>query len=387
MNRIFFLISIVFTCGIQAQVTTIPFEEDGLVFIKVQVNEHDEYLDFVFDTGASTGVLDSTVAESLNIKSNYSQNAQGANGSQTYHIATNQSIKVGGVKLSNANLVLVDLQKLSQRSGRKIQGIIGYDVLKKYQTSFNFQEKTITLYENDNPISGLDAYTKIPMKFDRTPIPQMELTFTLRDGSTQKGNFLFDSGANMSLLFNTPYALKHDLKNRTGKTIKGKARGLNKSTTYTKGTVEKISLYDFEFTDIPIDISEGKEGVSASSRYTGILGAKIINRFDMVLDYKNELFYLKPNTKFTEPFEFPTSGIGLEKVEDKILVSYVVEESEAYQKGIREGDELIKIDGYDGKELNEWEKHLKQDQKETTIQVKNTKGKVLQVVILLKRMI
>ncbi|MGY3791361.1 aspartyl protease family protein [Aquimarina sp. 433] len=387
MNRISFLMVLLYTFCVQAQVTTIPFEEDGLVFIKVKVNEHEEYLDFVFDTGASIGVLDSTVAKSLNIKSNYSQSAQGANGSQTYHIATNQSLKVGDVVFSNSNLVLVDLQKLSQRSGRKIQGIIGYDVLKRYQTRFDFQANTIILYKQEDQISELDTFTKIPMRFDGTPIPQMELTFTLRDGSTKTGNFLFDSGANMSLLFNTPYALQHDLKNRTGKTIKGKARGLNKSTTYTKGTIENLSLEDFEFTDIPIDISEGKEGVSASSSYTGILGAKIINRFDMILDYKNQLFYLKPNSKFNTPFEFPTSGIGVEKVSDKILVSYVAKESEAYQKGIREGDELIKIDGYDGKELNEWKKHLKQDQKKTTIQVKDAKGKMYQVVILLKRMI
>ncbi|WP_405208173.1 aspartyl protease family protein [Aquimarina sp. LLG6339-5] len=387
MNRILLVLFILVFFNIKAQVTTIPFEEDGLVFIKVRVNEQEEYLDFVFDTGASIGVLDNTVADRLNIKSNYSQNAQGANGSQTYNIATNQTVKIGTVVFDNSNLVLVDLQKLSQRSGRKIHGIIGYDVLRKYPTRFDFQKKTITLYNEGDLISGLDLYTKIPMKFDGTPIPQIDLTFTLNDGNTFTGNFLFDSGANMSVLFNTPYALKNDLKNRSGKTIKGKARGLNKSTTYTKGTIEKLGFSDFEFTDLPIDISEGHEGVSGSPSYAGILGAQIINRFDMVLDYEKKLFYFKPNEKFNTPFEFPTSGIGIEKVEGKILVSYVVQSSEAYEKGIREGDELLKIDGYGGKELNFWKEHLKHDQKKVEIEVKNTSGKVHRVVILLKRLI
>ncbi|WP_299431844.1 aspartyl protease family protein [uncultured Aquimarina sp.] len=387
MNRILSILFIFLAIAVRAQVEIIPFEEDQLVFIKVQVNDTEEVLDFVFDTGASTGVLDSAVAEELGIKSNYSQAAQGANGSETYNIALNQTIRIGSLALNNSNLVLVDLQKLSERSGRKIEGIIGYDILKRYSTRFDFNKNTITLYNKDEEITGLEDYIQIPLKFDGIPIPQVDLTFTLRDGTTHTGNFLFDSGANMTLLFNTPYALKNDLKSKSGKTVIGKARGLNKSTTYTKGTIEKLRFNGFEFTDLPIDISEGEEGVSGSSKYTGILGAQIINRFDMVLDYESKLLYVKPNSKFDISFDFPMSGLGIEKVDDKILVSYVLKNSEAYQKGIREGDELIAVDNYDGGELSIWRKYLKKEKKEVKIKVKNTSGKINQVVILLKRLI
>ncbi|MDH7445239.1 aspartyl protease family protein [Aquimarina sp. 2201CG14-23] len=387
MNRILFTLFIFIAIAAKAQVETIPFEEDQLVFIKVKINNTKESLNFVFDTGASTGVLDSAVAKRLGVTSNYSQVAQGANGSETYNIALNQTIRVGSLALNNSNLVLVDLQKLSERSGRKIEGIIGYDILKQYSTRFDFENNMITLYDKDEEITGLDDYVQIPLKFDGIPIPQIDLTFTLRDGSTRTGNFLFDSGANMTLLFNTPYALKNDLKNKSGKTVIGKARGLNKSTTYTKGTIEKLRFNGFEFDDLPVDISEGKEGVSGSNKYAGILGAQIINRFDMVLDYKNKLLFVKPNSKFDTAFDFPMSGLGIEKVDDKILVSYVLKDSQAYQKGIREGDELINVDNYDGNELNIWRKYLKEEQKEVKIKVKDTSGKVNQVVILLKRLI
>jgi len=387
MNRILFTLFIFIAIAVRAQVETISFEEDQLVFVKVKVNDTGEELDFVFDTGASTGVLDSTVAEKLGIKSNYSQAAQGANGSETYNIALNQTIRIGSLALSNSNLVLVDLQKLSERSGRKIEGIIGYDILKRYKTRFDFEKSIIALYDKNEEIAGLKDYIKIPLKFDGIPIPQIDLTFTLRDGSTRTGSFLFDSGANMTLLFNTPYALKNDLKNKSGKTVEGKARGLNKSTTYTKGTIEKLRFNSFEFDDLPIDISEGSEGVSGSSKYTGILGAQIINRFDMVLDYEKKLLYIKPNSKFDTSFDFPMSGLGIEKVDDKILVNYVLQNSEAYQKGIREGDELIAVDDYDGNELSVWRKYLKKEKKGVKIKVKDTSGKVHQIVILLKRLI
>lgn len=385
MNKLLIIVVSFITLASFAQVDTIPFEEDDLVFIKVKVNDGDA-LNFVFDTGASLVVLDSLMADNMGIKSDYSQSAQGAHGSETYNVAVHQKISVGRIDLKT-NMILVNLKQLSQKLDKTIDGIIGYDILKNFVTQFDFEKKIIRLYTKDDLIRGLDSYAKIPMKFENTPIPQMNLTFTLKDGSTHTGNFLFDSGANLTLLFNTPYAEKHDLKGRSGKTIKAQARGLNRSTTFTRGSIEKVRFGDFEFLDLPIDIAENKKGVSGSTLYSGILGAKIINRFDMVLDYPHKLFYFKPNATFEKPFDFPMSGMGIERVDDKIMVSYVVEDSDAYQKGIRAGDELLSIGDYNGKNLKEWRTYLKEKQKKVTLQVKNQSRGINTVIILLRRLI
>ncbi|SHI79459.1 aspartyl protease family protein [Aquimarina spongiae] len=388
MNRFFLIIILCIGSSLQAQVATIPFEKKELVFIKVKVNQHQEPLHFVFDTGASTAVLDSEVAKRLGIQSNYSQNTRGANGSEVYQIATGQSITIENIKFQNVNLVLVDLKELAQRTGTRLEGIIGYDVLKKFVTQMDFETHTIKLYTSSKEIPDRNTYQELPLQFKRGPIPQIEVDFVLKDGSTESGSFLFDSGANLTVAFNTPFAKKNNIKSRTGKTITAKARGLTKTSMFTIGAAQKLSIANNDFLDLPIDISETKTGVSGSSAYDGILGAKIINRFNMILDYQDKIWYFKPNVTFKKPFYFPMSGISIKLVGDQILVGHVIENSEAYRLGIREGDELLAINEYTGKDLSVWRNHLRKDQEKVTLKVKKERSEeVEQVTILLKRLL
>ncbi len=388
MNKLLVLIMISLSTYVHAQVATIPFEENELVFIKVKVNDVKESLHFVFDTGASTAVLDSNIAKKLGIQSNYSQSTRGANGSEVYEIATNQTLSIENIKFQNINLVLVDLKELSQRSGTRLDGIIGYDVLRKFITQFNFKTKTISLHQTNQGIEDLNTYSQLPLQFKGGPIPQVDVSFVLNDGSKEKGSFLFDSGANLTIAFNTPFAKRKKLKSKAGKTITAKARGLTKISSFTKGSAQKLSVKNFNFFDLPIDISETKTGVSGSSAYDGILGAKIINRFDMVLDYQNKIWYFKPNATFKDSFDFPLSGLSIKLVGQKVMVSHVIENSEAFEKGIREGDELLSVNNYDGKELNVWRNHLRKDQQKVSLKIKKkATEKEKEIVILLKRLL
>lgn len=373
---------------LRSQVTTIAFEDNELVFIKVKVNQHQEPLHFVFDTGASTAVLDSEVAKRLGIRSNYSQSTQGANGSEVYQIATGQTITIENIKFQNMNLVLVDLKELAQRTGTRLEGIIGYDILRKFVTQIDFETHTISLYNSSKEIPDRNTYQELPLHFKRGPIPQVAVDFVLKDGSAERGSFLFDSGANLTVAFNTSFAKKNNIKSRTGKTIVAKARGLTKTSTFAIGAAQKLSIANNEFMDLPIDISETKTGVSGSNAYDGILGAKIINRFNMILDYQDKVWYFKPNATFKKPFYFPMSGISIKLIGDQIIIGHVIESSKAYRLGVREGDELLAINEYIGKDLRVWRNHLRKDQEKVILKVKK-KGskKVEQVAILLKRLL
>ncbi|WP_420571986.1 aspartyl protease family protein [Kordia sp.] len=377
----------IFMSCIQAQVATIPFENDGLMFIKVKVNDHEEALNFVFDTGASTVVLDETTAKKIGVTANYEQPTEGAAGTEMYHIALSQTVHIQDVTLSGAHIVLVDLDRLSKKSNQKIDGIIGNNIMQQFVTQIDYDAQFIKLYNSVDEIEGKDQYKILDATFDYSQIPQVELEFTLENNQKFLGNFLFDSGANMTFLLNTPFVKEKKIESLVGKTIENKAESLTTSSNFKIGKVKAVKMGDFQFGEMPIDLSNSKAGVMASKEYTGILGIKIINKFHSILDYKNQKIYLQPNKTYANAFEFPRSGLSLVNEEGKITISNVVSVAEAYQKGIREGDEVLEINDVVAKDIRACRKLLKQKNKKLKLKLKTKEGEVKTVTILLKRLI
>ena len=283
-------------------------------------------------------------------------------------------------------MVFVDLHDLSKRSGRQIDGIIGYDVLKKYTTHINFDTNKLELYKQHDDIKGISEYSKHLISM-RNSIPEVSLTYTLHDGTQLTGNFLFDSGAYLTLLFNTPYAKKHSLTSRIGTTIDITSRGLTAESTTTSGTMTQLNMFGHSFNDIPIGIAQANAGVSAYKDIAGILGARIIHRFNIILDYAKNSIYLKPNGNYKNAFEFPLKGFALENENGKMKVHYVIKDSDAYAKGIREGDQLLTIDGEKFSNLRAYRTALKKEKKTVDLQFITAKGVEKNITITLKRMI
>ncbi|MFK7749958.1 MAG: aspartyl protease family protein [Kordia sp.] len=386
-NYLLLFCLIVFISVTQAQVATIPFENDELMYIKVKVNEHTAPLNFVFDTGASTVVLDEKVAEKIGVKADYQQPTQGAAGSEMYNIALSQKFQIGNVILEDAHTVLVDLERLSKRGNQQVDGIIGYNIMKEYVTQIDYDENVIKLYKSIKDIQEKEQYKTVEASFDYSQIPQVNLEFTLENNQKFKGNFLFDSGANLTFLLNTPFVKAKNIENLLGKTIENKAEGLTTSSNFKIGKIVSLQWDDFTFGEMPIDLSNSKAGVMASEAYTGILGIKIINKFNSILDYKHKKIYLKPNKTYQKAFEFPRSGISLTQETDIIKISNVITAAEAYKKGIREGDQLLEINDITAKDVRKCREILKQKNEKVKLKLKTEKGTIKTITILLKRLI
>lgn len=371
----------------QAQVATIPFVNDGLMYIKVKINNYSEPLNFVFDTGVSTVVLDEKVANAIGIKADFQQPSEGAAGTKMYNIALSQKLHIQDITLDDAHMVLVDLDRLSKKGNQKIDGIIGFSIMNQFVTKIDYDAEEIKLYKSVDEIINIDEYKVFPASLDFASIPQVALEFTLENNKKFKGNFLFDSGANMTFLLNTPFVKAENIEMFVGKTIEKKAESLTTSSNFKIGKVTNVKLGDFEFGEMPIDLSNSKSGVMASKEYTGILGVKIIKRFHIILDYESQKIYLKPNKRYTEEFEFPLSGISLEKEAAEIMISNVVKDTEAYRKGIQKGDQLIEINDVAIGSVKECRELLKQKNTTIKLKLKAENGEMKKVSITLKRLI
>ncbi len=386
MRHYLFLLFISFSTLVNSQEASIPFEKEGLVYIQVKVPEKEEALTFVFDTGASTAVMDKAVATRLGIKADTKQYATGASGSQEYEIAINRTIEIENITFNKLNLVLVDLQELSNRSGIQIDGIIGYDILSQFVTQFDFAEKQIHLYNKTKDIADTSGFIAHDIDLSGA-IPMVTLDCIFKDGTRLSGEYLFDSGANLSILFNTPYAKKYQLEDRFDKTITVTSRGLTATSSSTKGMLEGVSFLGNDLHELSVSISQAKYGVSSQEGFAGILGADIINRFDMILDYKKGKLYLKPNLYYTDAFDIPLVGFSIKKVEQKIVIGDVITNTEASQKGITQGDELLSINGVSHTDLKAYRDVLKKEGQIIRVLLKKSSGKEQEIELTLQRLI
>lgn len=359
--------SSVFSFG---QIAKIPFTflENNFVLIKLQINNSTDSLLFYFDSGAATTLIDSSTAQRTGLVPDYELKVDGAGGEHNYKVALNQVIHLpNAVKIDSTHIVFDDLSRLQAILGQHFDGIVGYSILKNYKTKVDFDNKVIELYPFNSELD-MKEYSELPFSLKKEIcVPQFPITVTLKNGEQYTDTVLFDSGAALSLSINTPYKLKHDIKKKTGKTIVSENNNLSTTSIQEEGMIRSLQIGRFRFNQLIVSLANDKKGVSSYEGYLGILGNKIINRFNFIADYQNKKLYLKPNGYFNSRFEFPTSGIKLKLTDGRVLVAGVVITSEAYKKGLRENFRIIAINGIKTTHLSTYRSLLNKEN--TTVKI------------------
>ncbi|MDA0201618.1 MAG: aspartyl protease family protein, partial [Bacteroidetes bacterium] len=72
MKPITLFLSLIISIHLNAQIAEIPFElKNGIILLDVNINDKTEANTFIFDTGATSDLLDSTAADKLGLEANY----------------------------------------------------------------------------------------------------------------------------------------------------------------------------------------------------------------------------------------------------------------------------------------------------------------------------
>lgn len=114
------------------------------------------------------------------------------------------------------------------------------------------------------------------------------------------------------------------------------------------GRVSSLKLGTFNIQSPSTLFSEDKAGAFASSALARNIGAQIMSKFRIFLDYANERMILEPAPNFAAPFDRAYSGLSL-KAEGKdyriFRVTDVLENSPASDRGLQASDIFSAIDG------------------------------------------
>jgi hypothetical protein len=325
----------------------IPFEfiQDKILLLKASINNNpSEY--FLLDTGASSTFIDLGYIKSLGLSTKGKIPILGA--SIETEMVDLDLFSLPGLNIKNITLNAMEFPKEIQLSDKRIVGILGGDILSMFVFNINFDKKLITLYDKEKfEYKGNGEILDISIA-SNTPIIKACLNDTIC------GNFAIDMGYAGRLLLIGEILHKCNLIEHKDNFVKTEALGAGGKVDLYNTRIGKMKIGSFLIEDIPIGfVTETPTGFISivdaaeekSPKTDGNIGSQLLSRFNIYLDYQGKKIILEKNSNFGKPFVIDKSGMIVIKKENKFIIKQVIENTPASEVGLKEKDELIKING------------------------------------------
>ena len=311
----------------------------GVILLKGHLIGYPDSLNFILDTGSGGISLDSSTADYLKLKPVPSDRTiRGIAGIRNVSFVNNQKLKLGTLIIDSLDFHINNYDILTAVYGERIDGIIGFSVLRKF------------IFKIDYDSSRVDIYSKGTFKYPRGGYLLKPLIATLpiqpariKDAKTVQARFLYDIGAGLCMMLSSDFVEDSMILYKKRKRFYKEAEGLGGKIDMQMTVLKEIKIGPYRFRNVPIYIFKDDYNVTSYPFLGGLIGNDILRRFNCILNYDKRDFYLTPNSHFLEPFDYSYSGIELYFINGEIVVGDVASGSPAEASGLEEGDIVIAI--------------------------------------------
>ena len=289
---------------------------NNLIVMPLEINGKE--LSFILDSGVSKTILfNITKNDSLGLKNVQKVQLQGLGKGQPVaaFVSSNNIVSVKNILHRDETIyvILNDYFDLSAKMGETIHGIIGYNILNNFIVKINYKSQKIDFY---NPKTY--AYKKckkcevFPIQmYRKKPYIKAKVQLDTVGSKLTEVKLLIDSGGSDAIwLFeNTKEEIKTP--KRFFNDILGE--GLSGSIYGNRSRIPKIKIGSFEVKSPTVsflDAASTKNARNFKGR-NGSVGAGILTRFIVWLDYPNRKIMLKKNGSFSKAFNYNMTGLNV----------------------------------------------------------------------------
>ncbi len=332
----------------------IPFETaNSLVIIPMIINDSDT-LHFILDSGLNTTLL-TELAKNEEIRFNYAKEIElkglGTGTPLNAIISYGNEFKIDEITGQNQDIYILLNENfdISSELGKQVNGIIGYSIFSSFIVEIDYRDRYVYFHNPEyyNYKKKRLRAVEVPLIIHDTK-PYIEISVTLDNGEKIPVKLLLDTG--------NSHAIWLDAQNNKNIKLPGKnmntklGTGLNGEVTGHLARIKKVSIGQYTFHHVlgsfPDSLSI-KHAIGLDERQ-GSIGAEIIRRFNVIIDYPNEKITFIPNAHMKDEFAFDMSGLEIVAPEVSPLMKYyevksVRKGSPADNAGIKEGDILYSI--------------------------------------------
>lgn len=247
-------------------------------------------LRFLVDTGSPTSIITEKVATELGLH----QSLRADGGVKMFGgDEAKSSVHVTHFKISNTAMPDMDLAVMRTLrfnfGGEQFDGLIGADILSRYDANFDFAAQTLTLFQ-PHPCDGREIQWQSSTKIEKVPFSgdNGRIIVPLKlDGKDMIA--IIDTGASDSSLGAKIGMAKLALSPQSpGMIREGDAKDPDPIYRYTfrKMTLGGVALSDTQFRFIPFS--------KAHWFFAGLLGMPELKRLHLYIAYKEHMLYLTP---------------------------------------------------------------------------------------------
>lgn len=326
-------------------VAHVPFRYgENHVWVRASINGRPPE-DYLFDTGASVTVVDSTTAVRLGLPREGLMQGQGAGSAGTASFSRLDSVRIegpdgDGVVLRNLKIAVLSVSHdLAPFFWRDIPGVIGYDVISRFVTTIDYDDSTLTLTDPAT-YHYQGGGTTLPFTLAGT-VPAVQAKLDDR----YEGRFRVDVGSGSTVDLHTPFVKRNDLLSKVGKSLEATGGGFGGTFTSRIARMKRFELGPYAWSDPLVHLSEATSGAFASEDYAGNIGNGILERFRCTFDYERRELHLEPGKRFGERDPFSRCGALFGRFGDVVRAMVVLDGSPAARAGMVENDEVVSLDG------------------------------------------
>ncbi len=329
----------------------IPIEVfNNLILVQVQVNNSFPMY-FIVDTGVKTTLLTEPIILALvNMQPMTPIKVRGLGAGELIEADLARGLRMelpNGIVGDNMRMIVLpeNAVNYSAMFGRPVVGILGADLFKNFVVEVNYFRGYIRLTrpEKFKP-KKKDVMFPIEMRKSK---PYLKATLIGEAQDTLTTYWLLDTGSSQAVsVFNDKLQVpEKSLDAFIGQGISGSMFG-------KIGRMKDLNIGPFSFENLVVSFPDSTylRWVKKGQDHYSNIGSGVLSRLSVTFDYQNERIYLRKNPHYKRTFDYNTCGletVAVGALYDSYIISYVRPNSPAEEAGVKVGDQLLSINGYE----------------------------------------
>ena len=331
---------------------------NNLIIIPVTINNSDT-LNFILDTGVRYPIItELPFVNKLNLNFLQPINVRGlGEGEQlTAYRSGNNTITLDGLAAydQEIHMVINENFQISHILGIPVHGLIGFNLFKDYVVKIDYSEHKITLIKPEYfTYKEKERDIVLPLSFEQNK-PFVTTSIVTDKNEDVPVKLLVDTGASDAIWLSTNSDSRISLPDNHIETFLG--RGLSGDLYGKKGRIGAIWVGPLVLYEpiVAFPDNELVDELIGKNDRNGTLGAEILRRFYVTMDYPGRRLILRPNADLKDDFNYNMSGLEVTNPMPGLpifLVSNIRKNSPAYYAGILENDQIISLNNTSNKSL------------------------------------